>query len=104
MTKILYRLRMTAIHYLTDVNLSQVNPKFGVRAEVIDGLVLRGAVFRTSKRNFVSDQTLEPTTIAGFAQFRDDFDRTDAWTVAAGADLRVARQLLAGRGISLSFA
>ena len=47
-------------------------------------------LFRTLKRNFVSDQTLEPTTIAGFAQFFDDFDRTDAWTAAVGADVRVA--------------
>ena len=44
----------------------------------------------------MSDQTLEPTTIAGFAQFFDDFDRTDAWTAAAGADFRVANNVWMG--------
>jgi tetratricopeptide (TPR) repeat protein len=77
-------------------DVSQLNPKLGVRAEIVGGLVLRGAAFRTSKRNFVSDQTLEPTTIAGFAQFFDDFDRTDAWTVATGADVRVADNVWLG--------
>ena len=52
--------------------------------------------YRTSKRDFVSDQTLEPTTIAGFAQFFDDFNRTDAWTAAAGADFRVANNVWMG--------
>ena len=80
----------------TDRELSQLNPKLGIRAEVMDGLVFRGAVFRTSKREFVSDQTLEPTTIAGFAQFFDDFDRTDAWTAAAGVDLRAANNIWMG--------
>ena len=61
-----------------------------------DDLVLRGALFRSSKRDFVSDQTLEPTTIAGFAQFFDDFDWTDSWTAAAGADFRVASYLWFG--------
>ena len=78
------------------MDVSQLNPKFGIRAEIVDGLVLRGAVFRTSKRNFVSDQTLEPTTVAGFAQFFDDFDRTDAWTVATGADVRVTDNVWLG--------
>ena len=81
---------------LTDLNFAQLNPKLGIRAEVTDELVLRGAVFRTSKRQFVSDQTLEPTTIAGFAQFFDDFDWTDAWTGAAGVDFRAASNVWVG--------
>jgi tetratricopeptide (TPR) repeat protein len=81
---------------VVDDEVSQLNPKFGVRAQIVDGLILRGAAFRTSKRSFVSDQTLEPTTLAGFSQFFDDFDGTDAWTAAAGADLRVAPSLWLG--------
>ena len=86
----------SARHTRSTIEFSQVNPKLGIRVEVMDGLVLRGAVFRTSKRDFVSDQTLEPTTIAGFAQFFDDFDRTDAWTAAAGVDFRVANNVWIG--------
>lgn len=81
---------------LRDNETSQINPKLGVRAEVSDGLVLRGAVFRTSKREFVSDQTLEPTTIAGFAQFFDDFNGTDVWTAAAGVDYRASDNVWIG--------
>ena len=80
---------------------SQLSPKLGVRAEVMDGLVLRGAVFRTSKREFVSDQTLEPTTVSGFAQFFDDFNRADAWTAAAGVDFRAADNVWTGGSISI---
>ena len=79
-----------------DDNLSQVNPKLGIRVALFDDFVLRAALFRTSKRDFVSDQTLEPTTIAGFAQFFDDFDWTDSWTAAAGADFRVTSHLWFG--------
>lgn len=67
---------------------SQINPKLGLTVEPIDGVRLRAAYFRTLKRAFVADQTLEPTTIAGFNQFYDDFDLTDATTIGAGVDLR----------------
>ena len=79
-----------------DVSSSQVNPKLGVRAEVSEGMIVRGAVVRTLKRNFVADQTLEPTTIAGFTQFFDDVDATDAWMSGIGVDLRLAPNLWAG--------
>ena len=81
---------------LTDRNSRNLiqNSEFARRSPT--SLVLRGAVFRTSKRQFVSDQTLEPTTIAGFAQFFDDFNRTDAWTAAAGVDFRAASNVWMG--------
>ena len=51
---------------------------------------------RTLKREFASDQTLEPTTVSGFAQFFDDFNRTDAWTAAAGVDFRATNNVWIG--------
>jgi hypothetical protein len=79
-----------------DVSSSQVNPKLGVRAEVSEGVIVRGAVARTLKRPFIADQTIEPTTIAGFTQFFDDVDATDAWMSGIGIDLRFAPNLWAG--------
>ena len=57
---------------------SQVNPKFGVIWNPSANTTLRLAAYRTLKRNFITDQTLEPTQIAGFNQFYDDPNATDA--------------------------
>lgn len=66
---------------------TSINPKAGLLAEPIDGIVLRAAYAKTLKRPSILDQTLEPTTIAGFNQFFDDEDRTEADLYAFGIDL-----------------
>ena len=77
-------------------NITQVNPKAGIRLEPVDGLVLRAAYARTLKRELVQDRTLEPTTIAGFNQFFDDPRETDSHMFGAGADIRVLDNLWIG--------
>ena len=42
------------------------------------GTTLRAAGFRTLKRTLVTDQTLEPTQVAGFNQFFDDPSATES--------------------------
>ena len=79
-----------------DREFTQVNPKLGLRAEPIDGVVLRAAYARTMKRALVQDRTLEPTTIAGFNQFYDDIPQTDAHTFGAGVDIEVLDGLWIG--------
>ena len=64
----------------------QLNPKFGLMWNPVSDLTLRGAVFRTLKRPLVSNQTIEPTQIAGFNQFFDEFDGTSTWQYSFGAD------------------
>jgi hypothetical protein len=57
---------------------------------------LRGAVFRTFKRTLITDQTLEPTQVAGFNQFFDDFNGTEAWVYGAAVDQKFSQSLFAG--------
>ena len=50
----------------------KVNPKLGAQWQALDNLVLRAAAFRVVKPPLTSNQTLEPTQVAGFNQFFDD--------------------------------
>jgi len=79
-----------------DMDQDQFNPKFGVTWYPFDGTTVRGAVFRTFKRTLITDQTLEPTQVAGFNQFFDDGNATDAWVYGAGVDQKLSQNTYAG--------
>ena len=51
---------------------SQFNPKLGILWNPFPSTTVRGAAFKTLKRTLITDQTLEPTQVAGFNQFFDD--------------------------------
>jgi hypothetical protein len=78
------------------LKVEKANPKFGVRWNVTDDLVLRGAVLRFIKPALINNQTLEPTEIAGFNQLFDDINGTAAWQYAVGLDHRLRSNLFAG--------
>ena len=75
---------------------TQVNPKFGITWEPIRGTTLRAAAFRVLKRTLITDQTLEPTQVAGFNQFFDDFNGTESWRYGAAIDQRFTKDLFGG--------
>ncbi|MFK7941357.1 MAG: TonB-dependent receptor, partial [Paracoccaceae bacterium] len=75
---------------------TQFSPKLGVEIEPFNGVRLRGAYVRTLKRELVQDRTLEPTTIAGFNQFYDDFPQTNAELMGGGVDVRILDNVWAG--------
>lgn len=75
---------------------NQFNPKAGISWEPWAGTVLRAAGLRTLKRTLVTDQTLEPTQVAGFNQFYDDINGTTAWRYGGAVDQRLTRDLHAG--------
>ena len=58
---------------------TQFNPKFGATWNPFPNTTVRAAAFRILKRTLITDQTLEPTQVAGFNQFFDDVNATDAW-------------------------
>lgn len=64
----------------------KVNPKFGLTADLIPGTTLRLAGFTVLTRDLVNDQTIEPTQIAGFNQFYDDFNGTESAQVGVALD------------------
>jgi hypothetical protein len=61
---------------------------------------LRAAAFRVLKRFFVTNQTLEPTQLAGFNQFFDDLDGTDSTRYGLGLDHRFSPDLYGGIELS----
>jgi tetratricopeptide (TPR) repeat protein len=79
---------------------SQFNPKLGLLWNPVPDTTLRFAAFRTLKRALLSDQTLEPTQVAGFAQFFDDYDATDARRYGAAIDQRFGKTLWGGVELS----
>ena len=64
----------------------QFNPKFGITWNPLPDTTLRAAAFRTFKRTLITNQTLEPTQVAGFNQFFDDFNSTRAWRYGGAID------------------
>jgi outer membrane receptor protein involved in Fe transport len=74
----------------------QFNPKLGVTWNLVPSTTVRAAAFRTLKRTLVTDQTLEPTQVAGFNQFFDDSDLTEGWRYGGAIDQRFGRNVFGG--------
>ncbi len=81
-------------------HLTKINPKFGMQWDITDKLRLRGAWFETTKADLIAQQSLEPTQIAGFNQFYDDFNRTRSRRMGLGADYRFSNVVLGGIEVS----
>jgi tetratricopeptide (TPR) repeat protein len=79
-----------------DLEEDQFNPKFGITWNPLTGTTLRGAVFRTLKRTLATDQTLEPTQVAGFNQFFDDVNATKAWVYGTAVDQKFSKSIYGG--------
>lgn len=74
----------------------QFNPKFGVMWRPLAGTTIRAAAFRALKRTLLTDQTLEPTQVAGFNQFFDDLNLSDVWRYGIALDQTLTESLFGG--------
>ncbi len=74
----------------------QFNPKFGITWNPVPDTTIRAAYFRVLKRTLITNQTLEPTQVAGFNQFFDDLDGTDAWSRGIAVDQKFSRKIYGG--------
>jgi tetratricopeptide (TPR) repeat protein len=79
----------------------QVNPKVGFNWQPFEGTLVRTAVTRVFKRTLINDATLEPTQVAGFNQFFDDFNGTKAWRYGTAIDQKITQNLFGGIGLSM---
>ena len=70
------------------IDESRINPKLGLMWAPEPLTTIRAAAFRATKRDLVTDQTIEPTQVAGFSQFYDDQNSTDTWHYGIGLDHR----------------
>jgi outer membrane receptor protein involved in Fe transport len=87
---------------------NQFNPKFGLVWNVFPDTTVRAAVFRALKRTLITDQTLEPTQVAGFNQFFDDFNATKSWRYGVAIDQKFPKDIFGGvefskRDLSIPF-
>ena len=83
-----------------DVRRSQWNPKFGLIWSPLPATTIRAAAFQVVKRQFVTDQTVEPTEVAGFNQFFDDLNGAVSKRFGGAIDQRLSADLHAGVEIS----
>ncbi len=80
---------------------NQFNPKFGMTWNPFPNTTLRGAVFKVVKRSLLSDQTIEPTHVAGFNQFFDtDANGATSWRYGAAVDQKFSTVLSGGVELS----
>ena len=75
---------------------NQLNPKLGIVWEPIQGTTLRGAWFRVLTRTLVTNQTVEPTQVAGFNQFFDELNGTDYWLRGGAIDQKFTKNIFGG--------
>ena len=75
---------------------TKVNPKLGLVWNPVANTTLRAAAFSTLRRTLSSNQTLEPTQVAGFNQFFDDFDLTEADVYGLAIDQKFTPRLFGG--------
>jgi tetratricopeptide (TPR) repeat protein len=74
----------------------QVNPKLGLSWNPFPLTTFRFALYRVLTRTLISDQTLEPTQVAGFNQFFDDVPGTDIWVFGGAIDQKLSGSLFGG--------
>jgi hypothetical protein len=82
---------------IADFDRNRFNPKFGVTWVPVPSTTLRAAALKTIKRTTVSDQTIEPTQVAGFNQFFDgESDGTRSWRYGIGLGQKFYTNLFGG--------
>jgi Tfp pilus assembly protein PilF len=79
-----------------DDDRNQFNPKLGIVWNPFPSTTLRAAAFRTLRRVLTTQQTLEPTQVAGFNQFFDDLNLTKTWNYGAAIDQKFSSSIYGG--------
>ncbi|MEO6624038.1 MAG: FecR domain-containing protein [Burkholderiaceae bacterium] len=74
----------------------QFNPKLGLIWNVLPATTVRAAAFRVLKRTLVTNQTLEPTEVAGFNQFYDDANFTESRRYGVAVDQKFSATAFGG--------
>jgi Tfp pilus assembly protein PilF len=77
-------------------SVTKIHPKFGLQWDVVDWMQIRAAYFKSTKRALLVNQTIEPTQVAGFNQFFDDFNGTDTTRYGVGVDFKISKSAYAG--------
>ena len=82
------------------IEKKQLNPKLGFIFKPRTDTTLRLAALRVLRRSMVTNQTIEPTQVAGFNQFYDDINGTDSKKVGFAFDHRASKRSFFGFEVS----
>ncbi len=77
-------------------NRDELNPKLGLVATPNNKTTIRAAGFKVMRRTLFRSQTIEPTQVAGFNQFFDDFAGTVSTRYGLGLDYKFNKALYVG--------
>jgi tetratricopeptide (TPR) repeat protein len=83
-------------HSETLGDLNRFNPKLGVMWNITSVTSLRLAGLQAMNRQFVSNQTIEPTQVAGFQQFFEDSSLARYTLYGAGLDHKFSARTMGG--------
>ena len=83
-----------------DLDIDRINPKLGLTWNPHSSTTIRAAAFRVLTRTLVTNQTLEPTQVAGFNQFFDDVGGTEGWRYGTGVDQKLSSMFYGGMEFS----
>jgi tetratricopeptide (TPR) repeat protein len=75
-------------------DISQFNPKYGLIYNPWPETTIRLGAYKVLKRSLVNDQTIEPTQVAGFNQFFDDFNGTSVWNYGLAVQQKLLKNHL----------
>ncbi|HWQ39897.1 MAG TPA: tetratricopeptide repeat protein [Burkholderiales bacterium] len=78
------------------VERSKTSPKLGAIFSPLNSLTIRAAVFETMNRILPTNQTLEPTQIAGFNQFFDEPNGSTSTRKGIGTDYKLSNAIYLG--------
>ena len=78
------------------VNHSHINPKIGLIWKPFESTTVRAAVFKHTSVSRTASQTIEPTQLAGFNQFFDDFNGSVPWRYGVAIDHVFSPELFVG--------
>ena len=76
------------------------NPMAGVTWELFSSTTVRAAAFRNVQRSLISEQTIQPTQVAGFNQLLTDREGSRSWRYCVALDRKFSDVLFGGAEFS----
>ena len=82
------------------LRLKSTNPKLGLQWNITKNILFRLAYLETIKRPLAFDDTLEPTSVAGFNQLFDDFNGVLSKRYGIGLNVEFTQNIYGGLEVS----
>ena len=81
---------------LRSLDIDESEYKIGLQWDLLTYLTLRAAYFETVNGPLITNQTIEPSEVAGFTQIFDDFEGTKSTVFGFGIDVKPKQNFFSG--------